>query len=382
MALNISSLERSNLAESVSDLLRESIVNGQITPGTHLIEAEIAKQLNVSRGPLREAFRILEKEGLLDNRPGRGAYVSQPSERYITEAYSLRSILEVEAFRLAIKKRTEEDLDRLENALEELFNAAKSGDERDVLRLDIAFHRMIWGIADHRLIQASLEAIITRLPVTLELTLLSLAVAVALGVVLGVLAAVRPYTRLDVGISLLTAFGTAMPNFWIAILFILVFALYLRVLPSSGSIPFVEDPLGNLRAMVLPAITLSAAYFSNVARLTRAKMLEALESEYVRTARAKGVREARVLLVHALRNSLLPVLSVLGVSISRLFGGAVVTETIFALPGIGILLVDSILSRDFPVVQGVIIVITVGVFVTNFLIELAYAAVDPRVRIG
>ncbi len=238
-----------------------------------------------------------------------------------------------------------------------------------------------WG-RSFRTAQPVLEAIITRLPVTLELTLLSLAVAVALGVVLGVLAAVRPYTRLDVGISLLTAFGTAMPNFWIAILFILVFAFYLRVLPSSGSIPFVEDPLGNLRAMVLPAITLSAAYFSNVARLTRAKMLEALESEYVRTARAKGVRESRVLLVHALRNSLLPVLSVLGVSISRLFGGAVVTETIFALPGIGILLVDSILSRDFPVVQGVIIVITVGVFVTNFLVELAYAAVDPRVRIG
>ena len=163
MALNISSLERSNLAESVSDLLRESIVNGQITPGTHLIEAEIAKQLNVSRGPLREAFRILEKEGLLDNRPGRGSYVSQPSERYIKEAYSLRSVLEIEAFRLAINKRTEEDLERLENTLEEMFNAAKSGDERDVLRLDIAFHRMIWGIADHRLIQASLEAIITRL---------------------------------------------------------------------------------------------------------------------------------------------------------------------------------------------------------------------------
>jgi DNA-binding GntR family transcriptional regulator len=163
MALNISSLERSNLAESVSDLLRESIVNGQITPGTHLIEADIAKQLNVSRGPLREAFRILEKEGLLENRPGRGTYVSQPSERYIKEAYSLRGILEEEAFRLAVKNRTEADLNQLENALEEMFNAAKSGAEKEVLLLDIAFHRLIWGIADHHLIQASLEAIITRL---------------------------------------------------------------------------------------------------------------------------------------------------------------------------------------------------------------------------
>lgn len=238
-----------------------------------------------------------------------------------------------------------------------------------------------WG-RSFRTAQPVLQAILTRLPVTFELTLLSLLLAVGVGVVLGVLAAVRPYSRLDFGISLLTALGTAMPNFWIAILLILVFALYLRVLPSSGSIPFAEDPLGNLRAMVLPVITLSAAYFSNVARLIRAKMLEALESEYIRTARAKGMREARVLLVHALRNSLLPVISVLGVSISRLFGGAVVTETIFALPGVGILLVDSILSRDYPVVQGVIIVITVGVFLTNFLVELAYAAADPRVRIG
>ncbi|MCJ7533543.1 MAG: GntR family transcriptional regulator [Anaerolineales bacterium] len=163
MALNIDSLERSNLAERVADLLRESIVNGQISTGTHLIEAEIAKQLNVSRGPLREAFRILETEGLLESHPGRGTYVSQPSERYIYEAYSLRSLLEEEAFKLAIKKRTEEDLNRLENALEELFIAAKSGDERKVLDLDISFHRQIWEIADHRLIQASLEEIITRL---------------------------------------------------------------------------------------------------------------------------------------------------------------------------------------------------------------------------
>src|SRR5574341_1414400 len=194
-----------------------------------------------------------------------------------------------------------------------------------------------WG-RSFRSAEPVLGAITARLAVTFELTLLSLALAVVLGVALGILAALRPYTRLDFGISLLTVFGNAMPNFWIAILLILIFALRLRVLPSAGSIPFLEDPLGNLRAMVLPALTLSAAYFANVARLTRAKMLEALESDYIRTARAKGVQESRVLLVHALRNSLLPVLSVLGVSVSRLFGGAVVTETIFALPGVGILL--------------------------------------------
>jgi len=236
-----------------------------------------------------------------------------------------------------------------------------------------------WG-RSFRTAQPVLEAISTRLPVTLELTFLSLTLAVGLALALGILAAVRASTVLDVGISLLTALGTAMPNFWIAILLILLFALHLHVLPSSGSVPFLDNPLGNLRAMVLPALTLSAAYFSNLARLTRAKMLEALHSDYVRTARAKGMREGRILWMHALKNSLLPGLSVLGVSVSRLFGGAVVTETIFALPGVGILLVDSILSRDFPVVQGVIIVVTIAVFLTNFLVELSYAVVDPRAR--
>jgi peptide/nickel transport system permease protein len=236
-----------------------------------------------------------------------------------------------------------------------------------------------WG-RSFRTSQPVLGVIAARLPVTLELTLLALGLALGLALVLGILAAVRPHGPVDFGVSVLTALGIAMPNFWIAILLILLFALHLRWLPSSGSVPLSQDPLGNLRAMALPAITLSAAYFSNLARLTRARMLEALESDYVRTARAKGVQERRVLWAHALRNSLLPVLSVLGVSLSRLFGGAVVTETVFALPGIGILLVDSILSRDYPVVQGVIVVVTVGVFLTNLLVEVGYGLVDPRVR--
>jgi peptide/nickel transport system permease protein len=237
-----------------------------------------------------------------------------------------------------------------------------------------------WG-RSFRTSEPVFRAILARLPVTLELTALSLLLAVGLALALGILAAVRSHTKVDLGIALLTGLGIAMPNFWIAILLIFLFSLQLRLLPSSGTVPFTEDPVGNLTRMALPAVTLSAAYFSNLARLTRTKMLEALESDYVRTARAKGISETRVLWVHALRNSLLPVLSVLGISISRLFGGAVVTETVFALPGIGILLVDSILGRDFPVVQGVIIVVTVGVFVTNFLVELAYGIVDPRVRL-
>jgi peptide/nickel transport system permease protein len=236
-----------------------------------------------------------------------------------------------------------------------------------------------WG-RSFRTGQPVLGAIAARLPVSLELALLSLALALLVALALGTVAAVRPGTPTDVGISLLTAFGTAMPNFWIAILLILLFALHLRVLPSSGSVPLLDDPLGHARAMLLPTVTLSFAYVCNLTRLVRAKMLEALETDYVRTARAKGLHERRVLWVHALRNSVLPVLSILAVSMSRLFGGAVVTETIFAMPGVGILLVDSILGRDFPVVQGIIVIVTVGVFATNFLIEIAYAVVDPRVR--
>jgi peptide/nickel transport system permease protein len=236
-----------------------------------------------------------------------------------------------------------------------------------------------WG-RSFRTGQPVLAAIVARLPVSLELAFLALLLAVALALALGIVAAVYPRSPLDAGISVLTAFGTAMPNFWIAILLILLFALHLRVLPSSGSVALLDDPWGHARAMVLPTITLSIAYLSNLTRLVRTKMLEALATDYVRTARAKGLREGRVLWVHALRNSVLPVLSILAVGMSRLFGGAVVTETIFALPGVGILLVDSILGRDFPVVQGIIIVVTVGVFVTNFLIEIAYAVVDPRVR--
>jgi peptide/nickel transport system permease protein len=237
-----------------------------------------------------------------------------------------------------------------------------------------------WG-RSFRTSEPVLPAIRARLSVTLELTFLSLLLALVLALALGILAAVRRRTSVDFGISVLTGLGVAMPNFWIGILLIFLFSLKLRLLPSSGLVPLSEDPWGHATRMILPTLTLSAAYCANLARLTRTKMLEALESDYVRAARAKGIGEARVLWLHALRNSLLPVLSVLGLSVSRLFGGAVVTETIFALPGMGILLVDAILGRDYPVVQGVIIVVTVGVFLTSFLVEVAYAAVDPRVRI-
>jgi GntR family transcriptional regulator of gluconate operon len=158
----IGALERSNLAESVAGLLRESIAVGRIPSGSRLVEAEIAKQLNVSRGPVREAFRILETEGLLQSRPGRGSFVTQTSERDIREVYSLRCVLEEEAFRLAVQKRGDEDIFRLEQTLEAMFAAAKDGDHAKVLELDLEFHRQIWDIADHYRLQNMLKELATQ----------------------------------------------------------------------------------------------------------------------------------------------------------------------------------------------------------------------------
>lgn len=159
----IAALERSTLAVSVADLLRESIANGRITPGSRVVEAEVAKQLNVSRGPVREAFRILETEGLLESHPGRGSFVTQTSERDIREVYSLRCILEEEAFRLAVKKRTDEDIHRLEKILEAMFTAANNGAHAKVLDLDLEFHRQIWEIADHQRLKNVLKELTTQI---------------------------------------------------------------------------------------------------------------------------------------------------------------------------------------------------------------------------
>ena len=159
---NIGTLERTNLAESVADLLRESIAVGKIAAGSRLVESEVANQLNISRGPIREAFRILETEGLLESHPGRGSYVTQTSERDIREVYSLRCLLEEEAFRLAVPRRTDKDLNHLEKTLNAMFAAANDGDHAKVLELDLEFHRQIWEIADHQRLKNMLKELTTQ----------------------------------------------------------------------------------------------------------------------------------------------------------------------------------------------------------------------------
>ena len=222
-------------------------------------------------------------------------------------------------------------------------------------------------------------AIRSRLLVTGELTLLAMIVALAAALALGTAAAVRAGSALDFAVSGFCIAGVTLPNFMLGIMLIFFFALTLRWLPSGGYASPFAQPLENLRLMILPTATLSLAYIGFLSLVLKSSLKATLRAPYVQTGRAKGIPERRVLARHVLRNSLIPVATVLGVEVGRLFGGAVITETIFALPGIGRLLVDSILGRDFPVIQAVVALLTFAVLVVNLCVDLAYGWLDPRV---
>ncbi|HMH75753.1 MAG TPA: ABC transporter permease [Candidatus Udaeobacter sp.] len=211
-----------------------------------------------------------------------------------------------------------------------------------------------------------------RLPATVELTLAALLIAVAVAVPAGILSAVRRGSLVDRVAMVGAVAGQAMPIFWLALLLITLFGVHLRWLPVFGR--------GSLAHLVLPAVSLSTVILGRLARLVRSSMLEVLGQDYVRTARAKGVAEPRVLAAHALKNAAIPIVTLLGLQFAQLLGGAVVTETIFAWPGIGRLVVEAIFNRDFPVVQGVVLVVSLIFVTVNLLVDLAYAALDPRVR--
>jgi peptide/nickel transport system permease protein len=226
------------------------------------------------------------------------------------------------------------------------------------------------------------QTIIDRLPVTLELTLLTLVLSLSIALPLGIVAALRPGSLVDVAISAMASIGLSIPNFWLGILLIYAFALKLGWLPSGGFVRFTEDPLQNLKLMILPTMTLSTAYIGSQARYMRSAMLDVLGQDYVRTARAKGLAERTVIWAHAARNALMPVITIVGLELAGLFGGAVVTETIFSLPGIGTLLVQSVFGRDVTMVQGIVLFITLAVVLVNLVTDLAYALVDPRIRVS
>jgi ABC-type dipeptide/oligopeptide/nickel transport system permease component len=213
-----------------------------------------------------------------------------------------------------------------------------------------------------------------RLPATVELTVAALLIAVAVAIPAGIVSAVKRGSALDRLAMVGAVAGQAVPIFWLALLLIAFFGVYLRWLPVFGR--------GSLAHLVLPAVSLSTVILGRLARLVRSSMLEVLGQDYVRTARAKGVGEVRVLAGHALKNAAIPIVTLLGLQFAQLLGGAVVTETIFAWPGIGRLVVEAIFNRDFPVVQGVVLVVSLIFVAVNLLVDILYGFLDPRVRLA
>lgn len=224
------------------------------------------------------------------------------------------------------------------------------------------------------------EAIAARIKPTIQLNIMALLFALIVGIPLGILAAARHESILDGGSTALAMVGVAMPNFWLGILLMLVFSIWLDVLPPMGYVDPAVNLRENLLRMVMPSITLGVGLAAIVTRQTRSSVLEVLREDFVRTARSKGVAERVILLRHVLRNALVPVITVVGMSVGRLMGGAVVTEFIFSIPGIGRLALDAVFTRDYPAVQGVVLIMAVGVLMSYFLVDVAYTVIDPRVR--
>jgi peptide/nickel transport system permease protein len=218
-------------------------------------------------------------------------------------------------------------------------------------------------------------------PITIELACLALLVAIAIAIPIGVLAAVRRNTAWDVLASGVSLCGVSIPNFWLGIMLILLVSVRLGWLPASGFVPLGEDPLGNLKRMLMPALVLGSGLAAALMRQTRNAMIEVLSTDYVRTARAKGLAQPAVVVRHALRNGLIPVVTILGLQMGALMGGAVVTESIFVLPGFGRLIVEAVFTRDYPVVQGVVLLTASSYVIINLLVDVSYTVLNPRIRI-
>jgi peptide/nickel transport system permease protein len=221
-----------------------------------------------------------------------------------------------------------------------------------------------------------------KLPITIELTTLAILVALAIAIPAGVFAAVRRNTVWDMIASALSLGGVSIPNFWLGIMLILLLSVRLGWLPASGFVPLTEDLLGNLQRMIMPAVVLGTALAAVLMRQTRNAMIEVLSADYIRTARAKGLAQRGVVFRHAIRNALLPVVTILGLQMGALMGGAVVTEQIFVVPGFGRLVVEAVFTRDYPLVQGVVLISASAYVLINFLVDVSYSLLNPRIRVA
>jgi peptide/nickel transport system permease protein len=228
--------------------------------------------------------------------------------------------------------------------------------------------------------QPVLDVILARFPVTLELALMAVAIALVIGIPIGVLSAVKHNSLIDLIGRLIALLGLAMPSFLLGTLIIYVLSVYFKILPNSGNYAALpDDPLRNLSQMIFPAITLGFSFSASVMRTTRSAMLEVLGQDYVRTARSKGLVEGLVVRRHALRNALIPLVTIVGVETGYLLGGTIIVEEIFSLPGIGRLVLNAISQRDYALVQGVALFIAINFVVINLITDLVYTAVDPRI---
>ena len=216
------------------------------------------------------------------------------------------------------------------------------------------------------------QEVLAAFPATLELSALAMVIAILVGLPCGILSAIKQYSIFDTVTMIFAMIGLSMPVFWLGLLLILLFSVHLRWLPSSG--------FGTFKAMILPAVSLSAQAISMVTRMTRSSMLEVVRADYIRTARAKGQKESVVIWVHALHNALIPVVTLCGLQFGHLLAGAILTESIFAIPGIGRLMVTSIMQRNYPVVQGGVLFIAIAFSIVNLLVDLVYAYIDPRIK--
>jgi peptide/nickel transport system permease protein len=226
------------------------------------------------------------------------------------------------------------------------------------------------------------SAVLERVPVTVTISAYSLVLTLLFGLVLGVIAALRQNTWVDQLATGFALLGVSLPNFWLGLVMIVVFSVFLGWLPTSGYVPLSADFLGWLRTATMPAVSLAMLQIGLLARITRSTMLEVLRQDYIRTARAKGVSEFAVIAKHAMANVMIPVVTVIGLILSVLISGSVVVETVFSIPGIGSLLGNAILRRDYPLIQGGLLFVATLLMLLNIVIDLLYAWFDPRVRIG
>lgn len=225
------------------------------------------------------------------------------------------------------------------------------------------------------------KTVAMKLPITMQLAAFALVIAIGIAIPAGIFSAIRRNTVWDLLANAVSLCGVSIPSFWLGIMLILFFSVRLHVLPASGFVPFFDDPLGNLQRMVMPAFVLGAALAAVLMRQTRNSMIEVLSANYIRTAYSKGLAERVVVFRHALRNGLIPIVTILGLQMGTLMGGAVVTEQIFVVPGFGRLIVEAVFTRDYPLVQGVVLITASAYVLINLLVDVSYSLMNPRIRV-